>query len=140
MIEIFTAVNSLFTGAPTPAFNTAVGGRMWLLRAPQTTLYPYCVVSLVGSIPDYTFKTESTEATIQFSIFDKASDNSSRGVATLMDAEAKLWQLYDFAQPSVVGYNLTILKRVRNMLLHDPETSVSHSTTHYLLRVSRNYP
>jgi len=137
MIEIFNGLNSLFTQTPASPFNAAVGGRMWLMRAPQNTPYPYCVFSLASNIPGHTFKTEFAEAVVQFSIFDKAADNSARGAAVLMDAQSKLWELYDFAQPAIAGYSTTVMRRERNMILTDPETSVMHSMTQYYLRFSK---
>jgi hypothetical protein len=137
MIEVFNGLNALFTQTPPPAFNTAVGGRFWLIRAPQTTAYPYCVFSLASNIPGYTFNTQFAELLVQFSIFDKAADNSSRGSAILMDAQSKLWSLYDFSQPIISGYSTTIMRRARNMILTDSETGVLHSMTQYYLRISK---
>ncbi len=137
MIEVFNAINALFTQNPASPFNAAVGGRMWLMRAPQNSQYPFCVYSLVSNLPGHTFNTEYEELVLQFSIFDKAPDNSSRGVAVLMDAQSKLWALYDFSQPSIAGYTTTIMRRARNMVLNDPDTGVMHSMTQYYLRFSK---
>jgi hypothetical protein len=137
MKEIFDAITAMFNSAPTPAFNTAVGGRFFLMRAPQSAIYPYCVYSLVESVPGYTFSTAYVEATVQFSISDKGADNSVAGVSRLLDAQSKLWSLYDFAPLAIAGYSLTIIERVRNMALHDPETGVTHSITQYYLRFSK---
>jgi hypothetical protein len=110
------------------------------MRAPQTVVFPYCVFTIVECAPDYTFKEEAAEATLQFSIFDKAPDNSSRSVATLLDAQAKLWALYDFARPSVPGHSVTIMRRVRSLVLHEGDTGVSQSMTQYMLRISKINP
>lgn len=136
MIEIATAITAKFTTG-TPAFNTDLSGRMWFMRAPQNVIFPYCIFSIVDNNPGWSFTTEYQEATVQFSIYDRASDMSQRALSTIMTAQKDLWALYDFAALALTGYSLTIMMRRRNMILEDPEPGVAHSMTQYYLRFAK---
>ena len=133
MKQVADAIAAYFNAPNT--FNTAIGGRMYFEQAPMNASYPYAVFFLITNIVDYTFKEESQDLTVQFSIFD--AGDGLKSPATLYDAQNKLWALFDFAPLSVTGYSTTIMKRQGTRNGRDPELNSMFSHTDYQVRIQK---
>jgi hypothetical protein len=62
------------------AINTeldTVSARSYLNIAPQMSVYPFVVISVISTPTEYTFSTVMSDIRIQFSIFDNNSNMSS---------------------------------------------------------------
>lgn len=97
------------TGNP---FKTAIGGRFYLGEAPQDTAYPYCIYEQISGVPDRTFTDKYEDVLLQFTLVD-----SSDSIATIADAEAKMYALFDDAVLTISGYSSITLDRVSNVLV-----------------------
>ena len=101
-------------------FNTAVSAQMAAYKELSTATYPFCVYTIVTNIPSYTFNTETENTLVQFSIFDKGSDDEDVSPITVLDAQKKLWALYDDTILTVTGYTNILMERGNFLLLRDP--------------------
>ena len=95
MKNLLTAIFTHFTeepggGALHNDFYDDIGGRMYLDRAPERCEYPYCVLSIVSSNPDYVFRGSLENTYIQFSLFSASS--SAVEITTIC---ANLYSLFD---------------------------------------------
>jgi hypothetical protein len=101
---------------------------MYPYKGKETSTYPFAVYTLITNNPDYTFDTNPIEVMqIQFSIYD--NDVSP---ATALDAQEKLWDLYDDATLTVSGYGqLSMIRQsttLRRGEVANPEIWASHTT------------
>lgn len=125
-------IEDLFTGifnkenAISNDFKTAIGGRFHNHIAPQGQTYPYSVYFLVVDEPVYTYNTEMESSLVQFDIFD-----NSNSAVTVLDAQTKLWALFDLTTLTVTGYTSVIMKRVAHRLIREDEPALWHSSTDY---------
>ena len=111
MIEtILKGIYDKFTAANT--FNTAIGGRLYAYEAPQNPTYPYCVFEQISGFKDRDFLDRLEDVLVQFTIVDSADT-----VATIADAETKMYSLYDEAALTVTGYAHILMERQSNNLL-----------------------
>ena len=92
MKELFKSIYGRFqiAGGSTPAFYTAIGGRMYLEEAPQNTSYPNCVFGLVNNSASWDFTEDYDEALVDFVIY-----SSAVGASSIMGIESQLRTLYD---------------------------------------------
>jgi len=94
------------------AFKTAIGGRVYQVRAPQTPTYPFVIFFFVSDVPDYYFTAPSDNKQVIFNVqfqFNVYSKSTSVGeVNTIADA---LVDRFDFASLTVSGYNVFKLER-----------------------------
>ncbi len=114
-------------------FKTAIGGRFFPHIAPQDTTYPYSVYFLVVDAPEYTYNTEMESLLVQFDIFD-----DSFSAVTVLDAQKKLWALFDLTTLTVSGYTHMIMKRQSHRLLREDEPAIWHSISDYEILLYKN--
>lgn len=94
------------SGAPT-AFYTAIGGRLYHIKAPQlNATFPYAVYDLITGVDDLDFSDENEIFTIQFDIFSQ--NNSASEAGTIL---AALKGLYDDCVLTVTGWRHLSMKR-----------------------------
>lgn len=110
MIEtIFKGIMDKFSGS---TLSTAIGGRLYAYEAPQNTTYPYCVFEQISGGKDRDFTDVQEDVLVQFKIVD-----NSNTVATVTDAETKLFALFDEPTLTVTGYTNILIERQNNNLL-----------------------
>lgn len=124
-------ITDLFTGIYNKEnaandFKTAIGGRFSSHIAPQGETYPFSVYFLVVDEPIYTYNTEMESSLIQFDIFDDSTSD-----VTILDAQKKLWALFDLTTLTVSGYTSVIMKRVSHRLIREDEPAIWHSISDY---------
>ncbi len=129
--DVFTGIYNKFNTGNT--FDLAVGGRFHPHIAPQNSTYPYSVYFLIVDAPEYTYNTEMESLLIQFDIFD--NDFSA---VTVLDAQKKLWALFDLTTLTVAGYTHVIMKRQSHRLLREDEPAIWHSITDYEILLYKN--
>lgn len=66
MNGLLAALVTKLTGT---AFDTAVASRIYLDRAPEASAFPYCVFSIVSSVPQDTFTEEIDDTLVQFDLY-----------------------------------------------------------------------
>lgn len=93
-------------------FKTAIGGRFYLGEAPQDTAYPYCIYEQISGVPDRTFTDKYEDILLQFTLVD-----SSDSIATIADAETKMYALFDDAILTISGYSSITLDRESSVLV-----------------------
>lgn len=109
MIEkLLKGVMDKFSGS---TFSTAIGGRLYAYEAPQVPTYPYCVFEQISGFQDRDFGDRLEDVLFQFTIVDSADS-----VATIGDAETKLFALYDDATLTITGYTSITMERTNNTL------------------------
>ena len=116
-------------------FSTAIGGRLYAYEAPQTPTYPYCVFQQISGLQDRDFHDKLEDVQLQFTLVDSAD-----ALATIGDAETKLFALFDDAVLTVTGYTSVLMDRVNNNLLkahedEDDKISYWNSISTYRLLV-----
>lgn len=72
-MDLLKAIWSKFTSS---ALATAVGGRIYLDRAPDKAVMPYVVYFIVSASPDKTFTEHYTNTLVQFSLFSASSSTA----------------------------------------------------------------
>ena len=75
MKQLFKAIYNQFTSTSTggrKAIYTDMGGRMYLLEAPENATFPYMTYQIVAASHEWNFNTDYEDITVQFNIF---SDN-----------------------------------------------------------------
>lgn len=114
MIEkLLKGVMDKFAGS---AFSTAIGGRLYAYEAPQVPIYPYCVFEQISGIQDRDFGDRLEDVLLQFTLVDSADS-----VATIGDAETKLFALFDDATLTITGYTSITMERTNNTLFKKGE-------------------
>jgi len=94
------------------AFKTAISGRVYQVRAPQTPTYPFVIFFFVSDVPDYYFTAPSDSqqaifnVQFQFNVYSKST--SMTEINSISDA---LVDRFDFASLTVSGYNVSKLER-----------------------------
>ena len=106
---IFKGIMDKFSGS---TFSTAIGGRLYAYEAPQNPTYPYCVFEQISGFKDRDFTDVQEDVLVRFKIVD-----SSNTVATVDDAETKLFALFDEATLTVSGYTNILMERQNNNLI-----------------------
>lgn len=107
MEALFSAIYTKITGS---TFNTAIGGRLYLVEAPQGITSPYAVFFMVSNVPLYATKKKYENSLVQFNVFSKPEDDD---MDEINDIYSKLISLYDDCNLSVSGY--TFLKMEREL-------------------------
>lgn len=108
MKELKQAIVSYFNADTTSAIYVDVAGRLYDTEAPQKTVFPYIVFSLVDNIPSYArFNTNYEFGRIQFSLF---SSNKTSAVE-VENMYTHLKDRFDFCPLSVSGYNTLYMRR-----------------------------
>ena len=114
MKVLFDGIYTLFAPAGAkPTFYTNLSGKMYFTEAPQHTSYPYAVYNMIANDYDWMFVEDMEEFLIQFSIYD---DNTSATNSTTYFENLK--SLYDWAEPTVTGYQLVWMIREFAEVLH----------------------
>lgn len=83
-------LKAIYNESSGSALATDVSGRIFLDRAPEGSVFPYIVFSIVGAIPIKTFSEDMKDVSIQFSLF-----SSSASAVEISDMHADLMSLYD---------------------------------------------
>ena len=89
MNNLLTAIMTKCAGS---ALSAAVGGRIFEGEAPEDTLFPYVVFSIVTDSQADTFKSKLEDVTIQFSLY-----STSKGLTEITGMFANLKTLFDDA-------------------------------------------
>lgn len=123
--ELFSAIMVLFNAGND--FNTAVSGQLAAYKSKDDASFPHSVMTLISDDPDYTFTGNNLEAAlVQFSIYD-----NSAAPDTVMDAEQKLWDLFDDAVIAMTGFTELAFIRGQTLLRRGeadrPEIWASHT-------------
>ena len=100
-----------------------VGGRIYLDEAPEGAAFPYVVISIVSSSPDYNFTDCLEDTAIQFSLY---SDSSS--IAELATIYGHLKALFDESVLSITGSTCLHCRR-KNFITMPIETTTPSGTT-----------
>lgn len=129
MKEIFTGVYDRLTSAG--SFNTAIGGRVYILEAPQRSTFPYCVFFPVVHTPGYTFTSITEEMLLQISLFDE--DESPDALETLY---GYLASLMDDCTLTISGYVCESCVRESAQLARGDD--YWHHWTTYRIRAHKN--
>ena len=112
---------------------TAVGGRIYKGRAPETTVYPYVVFFVVTDVPGKTFTEDYEDVLFQFSLF-----SSTSGTTEVENMFTYLKALYDECSLTITGNTLVWMKRGNATLLAEEHTTASGTTEvwHYAVDYS----
>jgi hypothetical protein len=129
MNNILTAIYSKFSGS---ALSSAVGGRIYLDRAPDGCQFPYVVYSIISAVPDDNFKTDMDNIYIQFSLF-----SDSEGATEITTMYNNLKTLFDNAVLTITGS--TNVMTSRENLTTMTEEIVSTSGTQKLKHWAVDY-
>lgn len=127
MVEVETAIMTLFNNAPGGTHNTfytAIGGRLYLDEAPQGAIFPYCTMHIIAGSYDWQFKETFEDTLIQFSLFD-----FSPSAVTVENAFTNLKDLFDWCTLSVSGYGFLYMRRGRTSLTR--ESKIWHRSCDY---------
>ena len=106
---IFKGIMDKFSGS---TFSTAIGGRLYAYESPQNPTYPYCVFEQISGVKDRDFTDVQEDVLVRFKIVD-----NSNTVATVADAETKLFALFDEAILTISGYTNILMERQNNNLI-----------------------
>lgn len=116
--------------------STAVGGRIYLDRAPEDVTFPYIVFFIVSEIPDDTFTELMKEVIVQFSIF-----SLSQGAGEIADIYGKLNSLFHRGTFSITSNTLVQCVRqnfstmVYDITTEPGYTGVKHWVVDYMMTV-----
>lgn len=122
MKALTTAIYGLLAGT---TLNTAIGGRLYKIRAPQGVTAPYIVFFVINDVYNPTFTEDIEEVLIQFSIFSEAS-----GTTEIEDIYDKLKLVYDNQTFAPTGNTVWIMQR-QNATLTSGEADVEAGTGEY---------
>lgn len=132
MIEkLLKGIMDKFAGS---TFSIAIGGRLYAYEAPQVPTYPYCVFEQISGIQDRDFGDRLEDVLLQFRLVDSAD-----AMATIGDAETKLFALFDDTTLTITGYTSITMERTSNILfkegkdVDDARTFWSSISTYRLL-------
>jgi len=133
MNALFTGIYSKFTTG-VPAFYTNMGGRLYLVEAPQDSEYPHTVYSMPSNFPEYYFNDEVFEDfIIQFSIFDE-----NKSSVTIGGYLENLKALYDDANITVAAYSTVIFERMTTQIFRHQKDNIWQYTTQYNVTLEKN--
>lgn len=105
MNNLLTSILSKITTGPS-SFYTDISGRVYLDRAPDDVVFPYCIILIISDIPDNVFDKEGEEVTIQFSLFSESSS-----IAELSTMYTDLKTLFDDVKLTVTSNTMFIMQR-----------------------------
>ena len=109
-----------------------VSGQIYNTEAPQSATEPYIVFNLVSNINDETFNEDTSEALIQFSIFDKNYRVSN--VTTIYNNLTSRFDHAVFASMAS-SYDHTFCRREFNYLTRSDDTW--HYMVQYRMRITK---
>jgi len=131
MKPLVEAIYTLFTTAPYSDLYNAVGGRLYLGEALQSTAYPYVVFKVVADNPEKYFgDTVIEDILIQFSLYSR---NTS--AVEVNDLFTYLKTLFDDCALTVTGYTHVSMARQDANLLRDAENNLWHYAVDYEVRI-----
>ena len=122
MKNLTTKIYSMISGT---TLDTAIGGRLYKLRAPQGTALPYVIFFVVSDVYTPTFTEDMEQVIIQFSIFSEAS-----GTTEIEDIYDKLKLVYDNQTFAPTGNKVVIMTR-QNATLTSGEADMEAGTGEY---------
>ena len=103
MNNLLTAIMTKCAGS---ALSAAVGGRIFEGEAPEDTLFPYVVFSIVTDSQADTFKSKLEDVTIQFSLY-----STSKGLTEITGMFANLKTLFDDAALTITANTHVMIAR-----------------------------
>lgn len=108
MKTIADAIYSLFiaqVNSQYSTFHTAIGGRMYYVKAPQNVGFPYVVFNIISDTPNYYFTETMVDTRIQFDLVAKS-------VTEIEDITTKLELALNWKKLTISGQNPLAFKRV----------------------------
>lgn len=120
MKALLAAIKANFdatSGGPPAVHNAAylaLGGRLYLSRAPQGATAPYCIYSMVSQVAGWTFSEAEEMFRIQFSVWSQSASS-----VEAQDAMSAVQALFDDCTLSVTGYNHVYMQREFSTLLRE---------------------
>lgn len=107
MNELYEGIyNEMGTSGSPTALYTAIGGRMYPVKAPQGTEFPYVVYDQITSEDELDFNAQNEIFTMQFDVFTQSDDPFSAG--TIM---GNLKTVYDNCDLTVTGWRSLYMVR-----------------------------
>jgi hypothetical protein len=111
-------LTSIMTKTSGSSLSAAVGGRIFCDEAPEGTVFPYVVLSIVTDSPDDTFKDKIEDITIQFSLY-----STSKGMTEITGMFANLKTLFDDAVLTITAnYHIFISRQNLTTMFDDITT------------------
>lgn len=136
MNNLLTGLYSKLSGS---ALSSAVGGRVYLDRAPDGCEMPYVVFYVVAGTPDKTFTEAYTDTLVQFSLF-----SASTSAAEISTMYANLMTLYDECSMTITGSTLVwcrlqnLTTMVEDITTPEGAATVKHWAVDFEIRTSKN--
>ncbi|MFH2075420.1 MAG: DUF3168 domain-containing protein [Pseudomonadota bacterium] len=112
----FTAETFAATDYAENALYTAIGGRMYHVKAPQSATFPYVVYEIITATDELDFSQELQVFQVQFDIFTE--NNSASSAGTIL---GYLESLYDDCSMTVTGWRF--LSMVREFVMSNNDIS-----------------
>lgn len=109
MKQLFKAVYNHFTSTSTgarKAIYTDVGGRFYLLEAPENPTFPYITYQIIAASHEWNFNTDYEDITMQFNIFSDAVLPTS-----IMNMYGDLDTCFNNARLNTSGYSHLFMVR-----------------------------
>ncbi len=140
MKSLSTAIFGLMTSST--ALYADIGGRMFKGIAPEGSVFPYIVFSIISDVPEKTFTEDFEDILIQFSLFSSASSSGE-----IEDMFAHLKELYDECAMTITAVShdvtntLVWMKRQNaTLMVEDEETpagtrQIFHYAVDYEIKV-----
>jgi hypothetical protein len=122
MKNLTTSIYTMMAGT---TLDTAIGGRLYKLRAPQGTALPYVIFFVVSDVYQPTFTEDMEQVIIQFSIFSESSST-----AEIEDIYDKLKLVYDNKAFTPTGNKVVVMTR-QNAILTSGEADLEAGTGEY---------
>ena len=122
MKNLTTKLYSMISGT---TLDTAIGGRLYKARAPQSAPLPYIVFFVISDVYRPTFTEDDEIVIVQFSIFSEAS-----GTTEIEDIFDKLKLVYDNQTFAPTGNTVWIMTR-QNATMTSGEADVAAGTGEY---------
>ncbi len=128
--ELKTAIYSKLTESSD--FNTAIGGRVYYVRATDSPTFPYCVFSFFFDEHSFDSGNEWEEVFIQFSLYDENSSNLPVGIL-----ESKLIDLLKDVVLSFTNFTQIDFRRTNKRYLLTDD-SVWNTVLEYRIELEHN--
>jgi hypothetical protein len=103
--EIANLIQAIKDKVVGSAFNEDLGGRFYFDQADDNGA-PYCVFSIISSVPDKTFSETCRNVLIQFSIFVP----KTQGLAVMTTAYSDMHALFDECSLLITGSTLVVMR------------------------------
>jgi len=116
MNSLFEGIWNHFSATTGSGLYNDVSGRMYLNKAPQETVFPFCVYFPVSDIDDLDFSDERENLLVQFDIY--SLNNSATEAGNLLESTKTM---FDNCSLTVTGWHH--LKFQRNLVMPNNDFS-----------------